>query len=223
MRILLAEDHLSLSEIIAQALRSKGFKVDVVYRGEAVDAALRAEQYTMVILDVGLPGMDGFEVLTHLRGSGRNLPVLMLTARSDVKDRVYGLNAGADDYLAKPFELTELEARVRALQRRSLPASARQHRCGVLIYNLDTRRFTIGEEPLVLTYREQVVLEVLITNAGRVRSKDQLAAQVFGMHEEVSLEAIEIYIHRLRKKLEGKPISIVTFRGLGYLLESRDV
>jgi two-component system response regulator TctD len=167
--------------------------------------------------------MDGFEVLNHLRGCGRNLPVLMLTARSDVKDRVYGLNAGADDYLAKPFELTELEARVRALQRRSVPASAREYRCGVLIYNLDTRRFTIGEEPLVLTYREQVVLEVLITNAGRLRSKDQLAAQVFGMHEEVSLEAIEIYIHRLRKKLEGNPISIVTFRGLGYLLESRDV
>jgi two-component system response regulator TctD len=136
---------------------------------------------------------------------------------------VYGLNAGADDYLTKPFELTELEARVTALQRRSQPTSARQHRCGVLIYNLDTRRFTIGEELLVLTYREQVILEVLIAHAGRVRSKDQLAAQVFSMHEEVSLQAIEIYIHRLRKKLEGKPISIVTFRGLGYLLENLDV
>jgi two-component system response regulator TctD len=223
MRILLAEDHLNLSEIIAQALRSNGFNVDVVHHGEAVDAALGTEQYTMVILDIGLPGMDGFEVLAHLRGGGKNLPVLMLTARSDVKDRVHGLNAGADDYLAKPFELTELEARVRALLRRNLPACARQHRCGVLVYDIDTRRFTLGEELLVLTYREQVVLEVLIKNAGRVRSKDQLAAQVFGMHEEVSLDAIEIYIHRLRKKLEGNSVSIVTFRGLGYLLESRSM
>jgi two-component system response regulator TctD len=176
----------------------------------------------MAILDVGLPRMDGFEVLARLRARGKNLPVLMLTARSDVKDRVHGLNLGADDYLAKPFELTELEARVKALLRRSVLGGERLQRCGVLAYDLETRRFTLGEELLTLTSREQAVLEALIARPGRVMSKEQLASQVFGLDEEASPDAIEIYVHRLRKKLDGHPVAIVTFRGLGYLLESRD-
>jgi two-component system response regulator TctD len=173
----------------------------------------------VAILDVGLPRMDGFEVLARLRGRGKNLPVLMLTARSDVKDRVHGLNLGADDYLAKPFELTELEARVKALLRRSVLGGERQQRCGVLVYDLDTRRFTLGEELLTLTSREQACSKRLIARPGRVMSKEQLASQVFGLDEEASPDAIEIYIHRLRKKLDGQPVAIVTFRGLGYLLE----
>ncbi len=146
----------------------------------------------------------------------------MLTARSDVKDRVHGLNLGADDYLAKPFELTELEARVKALLRRSVLGGERQQRCGPLVYDLDTRRFALGDDNLTLTSREQSVLEALIARPGRVMSKEQLAAQVFGLDEEASPDAIEIYIHRLRKKLDGHPVAIVTFRGLGYLLEHRD-
>ena len=182
-----------------------------------------SEEYAVAILDVGLPRMDGFEVLARLRARGKNLPVLMLTARSDVKDRVHGLNLGADDYLAKPFELTELEARVKALLRRSVLGGERQQRCGVLAYDLDTRRFTLGEELLTLDIPgEQAVLEALIARPGRVMSKEQLAAQVFGLDEEASPDAIEIYVHRLRKKLDGQPVAIVTFRGLGYLLESRD-
>ncbi|MAL36602.1 MAG: DNA-binding response regulator, partial [Pseudomonas sp.] len=145
-----------------------------------------------------------------------------LTARGEVTDRVHGLNLGADDYLAKPFELSELEARVKALLRRSVAAGERQQRCGSLVYDLDARRFSLQGQPLSLTSREQAVLEALITRPGRVMSKDQLAAQVFGLDEDASADAIEIYIHRLRKKLEGSAVRIVTFRGLGYLLEAAD-
>jgi two-component system response regulator TctD len=222
MRILLVEDHLQLSQSIAQALKAAGLTVDVLHDGVAADLALASEDYAMAILDVGLPRLDGFEVLARLRNRGRNLPVLMLTARADVKDRVHGLNLGADDYLAKPFELTELEARVKALLRRTLLGGERQQRCGQLVYDLEARRFSISEVPLVLTSREQAVLEALIARPGRVMSKEQLAAQVFGLNEEASAEAIEIYIHRLRKKLDGQGAAIVTFRGLGYLLEGRD-
>ncbi|KPW55583.1 DNA-binding response regulator TctD [Pseudomonas caricapapayae] len=222
MRVLLVEDHLQLAESVAQALKGAGLTVDVLHDGVAADLALSSEEYAVAILDVGLPRMDGFEVLARLRARSKNLPVLMLTARSDVKDRVHGLNLGADDYLAKPFELSELEARVKALLRRSVLGGERQQRCGVLAYDLDTRRFTLGEELLTLTSREQAVLEALIARPGRVMSKEQLAAQVFGLDEEASPDAIEIYVHRLRKKLDGHSVAIVTFRGLGYLLESRD-
>ncbi|AGE24857.1 MULTISPECIES: response regulator [Pseudomonas] len=222
MRVLLVEDHLQLAESVAQALKSTGLTVDVLHDGVAADLALNSEDYAVAILDVGLPRMDGFEVLARLRARGKNLPVLMLTARSDVKDRVHGLNLGADDYLAKPFELTELEARVKALLRRSVLGGERQQACGALVYDLDTRRFTVGGELMTLTSREQAVLEALIARPGRVMSKEQLASQVFGLDEEASPDAIEIYVHRLRKKLDGQPIAIVTFRGLGYLLEARD-
>ncbi|WXL24541.1 response regulator [Ectopseudomonas mendocina] len=223
MRILLVEDHVQLAESVAQALKSAGWTVDMLHDGIAADLALSSEDYALAILDVGLPRMDGFQLLARLRERGKNLPVLMLTARVEVKDRVHGLNLGADDYLAKPFELSELEARVKALLRRSLMGGERQQRCGSLVYDLDTRRFSLDGELLVLTSREQEVLEVMIARPGRVMSKEQLASQVFGLDEEVSTDAIEIYIHRLRKKLEGGQVRIVTFRGLGYLLEANNV
>lgn len=222
MRILLVEDHPQLAESVAQALRAGGWTVDLLNDGVAADLALSTEDYALAILDVGLPRLDGFQVLARLRQRGKTLPVLMLTARSDVTDRVHGLNLGADDYLAKPFELTELEARVKALLRRSVAAGERQQSCGPLVYDLDARRFSLDRQPLTLTSREQGVLEALITRPGRVMSKDQLAAQVFGLDEDASVDAIEIYVHRLRKKLEGSAVRIVTFRGLGYLLESVD-
>jgi len=219
VRILLVEDHLSLAESVAQALKREGWTVDVINDGVAADLALASEEYALAILDVGLPRMDGFEILARLRERGNRLPVLMLTARGEVKDRVQGLNLGADDYLAKPFELTELEARVKALLRRSVLGGERQQRCGPLVYDLNTRRFTLDNELLTLTSREQAVLGILIARPGRVMSKEQLASQVFGLDEEASPEAIEIYVHRLRKKLEASAVRIVTFRGLGYLLE----
>ncbi|MCP9337426.1 response regulator [Stutzerimonas xanthomarina] len=222
MRILLVEDHPQLAESVAQALRAAGWTVDLLNDGVAADLALSTEDYALAILDVGLPRLDGFQVLSRLRKRGKTLPVLMLTARSEVTDRVHGLNLGADDYLAKPFELSELEARVKALLRRSVAAGERQQSCGPLVYDLDARRFSLNQQALSLTSREQAVLEALITRPGRVMSKDQLAAQVFGLDEDASADAIEIYIHRLRKKLEGSSVRIVTFRGLGYLLEAAD-
>jgi len=221
VRILLVEDHPPLAESVAQALKNAGLNIDLLNDGVAADLALQSESYALAILDVGLPRMDGFEVLARLRERGDRLPVLMLTARGEVKDRVQGLNLGADDYLAKPFELTELEARVKALLRRSVLGGDRQQRCGPLIYDLNTSRFTLGEEALSLTSREHAVLAALIARPGRVMSKEQLAAQVFGLDEEASPEAIEIYVHRLRKKLEAGAVRIVTFRGLGYLLEEQ--
>ncbi|MEL7557612.1 response regulator [Stutzerimonas chloritidismutans] len=222
MRILLVEDHPQLAESVAQALRAAGWTVDLLNDGVAADLALSTEDYALAILDVGLPRLDGFQLLSRLRKRGKTLPVLMLTARGEVTDRVHGLNLGADDYLAKPFELSELEARVKALLRRSVAAGERQQSCGPLVYDLDARRFSLSGQPLSLTSREQAVLEALITRPGRVMSKDQLAAQVFGLDEDASADAIEIYIHRLRKKLEGSSVRIVTFRGLGYLLEAAD-
>jgi len=222
MRILLVEDHPQLAESVAQALRAAGWTLDLLNDGVAADLALAIEDYALAILDVGLPRLDGFQVLARLRERGKTLPVLMLTARGEVTDRVHGLNLGADDYLAKPFELSELEARVKALLRRSVAGGERQQSCGALVYDLDARRFSLDRQPLTLTSREQAVLEALIARPGRVMSKDQLAAQVFGLDEDASADAIEIYIHRLRKKLEGSAVRIVTFRGLGYLLEAAD-
>ena len=222
MRILLVEDHPPLAASVAEALRGAGWTVDLLTDGVAADHALASEDYALAILDVGLPRLDGFQVLARLRARGKTLPVLMLTARGEVADRVHGLNLGADDYLAKPFELAELEARLKALLRRSVQGGEQQQRCGALVFDLGIRRFSLGDEPLNLTSREQAVLQALIARPGRVMSKEQLADQVFGLDEEASPDAIEIYVHRLRKKLEGRGVRIVTFRGLGYLLEACD-
>jgi len=220
MRILLVEDHPALAMSIQSALQTAGFAVDSLADGIQADLALQNEHFALAIIDVGLPRLDGFALLGKLRSRGQRLPVLMLTARSEVHDRVQGLNLGADDYLSKPFDLAELEARVKALLRRTIAAGSEQQRCGVLCYDLSRKRFSLNDEPLVLTAREQAVLENLISRPGRVLSKEQLADQVFGLHQEASSDAIEIYIHRLRKKLSGSDVQIVTFRGLGYLLEA---
>ena len=208
----------------AQALRGAGLTVDVLHDGVAAEHALASEDYALAVLDVGLPRLDGFEVLARVRGRGKTLPVLMLTARGEVKDRVHGLNLGADDYLAKPFELTELEARVKALLRRSVLGGEQQQRCGALVYDLGTRRFTLGEQLLNLTSREQAVLEALIARPGRALSKEKLFDEVFALADDANLDAIELYIHRIRKKLERHPdggAAIVTLRGIGYLLQER--
>ncbi|HIZ50605.1 MAG TPA: response regulator [Candidatus Pseudomonas excrementavium] len=222
MRILLVEDDPELADSLTRALKAGGWTVDTLHDGVAADLALRSEDYALAILDVGLPRMDGFEVLRQLRERRQTLAVLILTARGEVGDRVRGLNLGADDYLAKPFELSELEARVNALLRRSLMGGERQQRCGALIYDLTDRRFTLNDDALQLPSREHAVLENLITRPGRMLNKEQLASKVFGLDQDASPEAIEIYISRLRRKLEGSNVRIVTFRGLGYLLEAQE-
>lgn len=222
MRILLVEDDPELADSLTRALKAGGWTVDTLHDGVAADLALRSEDYALAILDVGLPRMDGFEVLRQLRERRQTLAVLILTARGEVGDRVRGLNLGADDYLAKPFELSELEARVNALLRRTLMGGERQQRCGALIYDLTDRRFTLNDDALQLPSREHAVLENLITRPGRMLNKEQLASKVFGLDQDASPEAIEIYISRLRRKLEGSNVRIVTFRGLGYLLEAQE-
>ena len=222
MRILLVEDSRQLSNWLAKTLRRDNYAVDCVYDGDDADYALRSQDYSMVILDLALPKLDGIEVLRRLRARGNNVPVLILTANSSVAGRVAGLDSGADDYLAKPFDIHELEARVRAQLRRASNQKSPIVELGSLNFDSVTRRFTVKGEELALTPRERAVLEMLITRLGKPVGKQALAQAVFGFDEEVSPSAIEIYVHRVRKKLEASDIGIVTMRGLGYLLRQSD-
>ncbi len=221
MRILLVEDHPELGRWIAKAFSSAGFAVDLMTDGADADQVLRTEDYALVILDLTLPGLDGLEVLKNLRARKQTLPVLLLTARGDVAERVRGLNLGADDYLTKPFALEELEARVKALLRRGQAIDLPRVTCGSLLFDRANRTFSVGGNRLPLTPREAAVLEILILHRGRAVLKEHLFEQVFSLEEEAHQEAIEIYIHRLRKKLEGADVVIRTLRGLGYMLEAR--
>jgi two-component system response regulator TctD len=221
MRILLAEDHLQLAASLSQALTQSGFAVDSVHDGLTADQLIQTEPFALLVLDIALPRMDGWEVLRRLRARGNRIPVLILTAHGDTQDRVKGLNLGADDYLPKPFELSELEARVRALLRRSQGHESSTVEFGSLNFDTVDRSFTVGGNPLTLTPRERAVLAVLVTRAGRAIDKEALSAQVFSLDDSASADAIEIYIHRVRKKLAGSGVAVVTLRGLGYLLEKQ--
>ncbi|MGR2661288.1 response regulator [Chromobacterium haemolyticum] len=218
MRLLLVEDNPALSESLAQALRQAGFAVDCMLNGSDADHVLRTQDYALAILDLDLPKLNGWEVLRRLRGRKQTLPVLILTAHGSVEERVRGLDLGADDYLAKPFDLNELEARVRALIRRSHGRESPMLELGPLSYDSVGRQFQLSGDALHLTPREHAVLEVLMLQGGKAIGKSQLSEKIFGLDETGSAEAIEIYVHRLRKKLAGQPVSIVTLRGLGYLL-----
>ncbi|MGN4150346.1 response regulator [Burkholderia gladioli] len=222
MRVLLVEDNPSLAQSLTDALAAARFAVDHMTDGEAADHLLRTQDYALVILDLGLPRLDGLEVLRRLRARRNAVPVLILTAHGSVEDRVRGLDLGADDYLAKPFELTELEARARALIRRSNGHEQTRVACGPLEFDSVDGGFRLAGEPLALTPRERAVLEVLILRHGRAINKEALSEKIFGIDESVNADAIEIYVYRLRRKLEGRGVAIVTLRGLGYLLEAKD-
>lgn len=220
MRILIAEDDQVLADGLLRTLRSAGAAVDHVASGSEADAALMTNnEFDLLILDLGLPKMHGLEVLKRLRARGSTLPVLILTAADSVEERVKGLDYGADDYMAKPFSLQELEARVRALTRRGMGGATSQIKHGPLIYDQSGRVATIDGKMVELSARELGLLEVLLQRAGRLVSKDQLVERLCEWGEEVSNNAIEVYIHRLRKKIEKGPIRIATVRGLGYCLE----
>jgi two-component system OmpR family response regulator len=218
MRILLAEDDTMIADGLVRSLRQSGYAVDCAATGIDADTALVTNSYDLVILDLGLPKMGGLDVLKRLRARRTQVPVLILTALDGVNDRVKGLDLGADDYMAKPFELPELEARVRALTRRSSGASP-VIQCGPLSYDQAGRTAEINGAPIELSAREIGLLEILLSRIGRLVSKDQLVDNLCGWGEEVSYNAIEVYIHRLRKKLEPGGVRIATVRGLGYCLE----
>jgi len=219
MRILIAEDDAVLSDGLSRSLRAGGYAVDAVDCGARADAALAAQPYDLLILDLGLPRLAGQDVLKRLRARGSALPVLILTAADSVEQRVNGLDLGADDYMAKPFALSELEARVRALTRRAMGSGQPLVRHGPLLLDQVGRVASINGQPLDLSARELGLLEILLQRTGRLVSKERLVDHLCEWGEEVSSNAIEVYVHRLRRKLEPGGIRIVTVRGLGYCLE----
>jgi len=219
MRILVVEDDSVLRDGLSRSLRNGGYAVEVADDGRLADQLLSVHSFDLVVLDLGLPGLDGLEVLRRLRRRASNIPVLILTARDSIVDRVNGLDVGADDYLVKPFELAELEARVRALMRRAQSVATARISHGALTLDTAARRAFVGEEALDLSAREVALLEALLLSAGRVVSKDQLADRLYGVSDEVGPNAIEVFVHRLRRKIEAAGVSIRTIRGLGYLVE----
>jgi DNA-binding response OmpR family regulator len=221
MRILLTEDDASLAEALQMALTRDGYAVDTVSNGAHADQALRDSVFDLVILDLQLPKLDGYEVLRRLRQRDTSLPVLILSGREKPQEKVFALDLGADDYLAKPFSLNELQARVRALMRRRRGGDAPVISYCKLRFDTIERRASIGGAPLHLSRHEIGVLEVLLNRFGHIVSKDQLVDKLYNYDTSVSHNAIEVYIHRLRKKIDGSGIAVRTLHGHGYLMEEQ--
>ena len=219
MRILVAEDDPTISHGLVRALRESGYATDEVQSGSAADSALATQLFDLVILDIGLPGLDGFQVLKRLRDGGNVTPVLILTALDGVEHRVKGLDLGADDYLAKPFSLRELDARVRALLRRAAGQAQSVIKHGRLRFDTAARVALLGDIVIELSVREIGLLEIFLTRIGRVVSKEGIIDLLFEWGEDATPNAVEVYIHRLRKKLEPAGVEIRTVRGLGYCLD----
>jgi len=217
MKLLLVEDDFDLSGALVRVLSRRGFEVDHCSDGGAALERLQAGHFDVVMLDLGIPGIDGLQVLQRLRGRGATVPVLILTARGAVGDRIASLNAGADDYLAKPFDLDELDARLRALVRRSGGMEA--PRCGELRYERSSGAFYFREEPLELTPRESALLAALMERPGQAMTKERLTVLAFGQALPTQPDAIEVVVHRLRKKLAATGVQITTLRGVGYLVQ----
>jgi two-component system OmpR family response regulator/two-component system response regulator QseB len=214
MRILLVEDDPRLGDALMVGLRQHGHAVDWLRDGASADLALKSEPFDLLVLDLGLPRLDGIEVLRRLRGRGQALPVLILTARDATGDKVAGLDAGADDYLVKPIDLDELAARARALTRRAAGHASPELRVGDLSIDPAARRVTLAGAPVVLSMREFSLLLTLAENAGRVLTRAQLEASLYGWRDEPDSNALEVHIHNLRKKLGSERIK--TLRGIGY-------
>ncbi|GGI54086.1 MAG TPA: response regulator transcription factor [Oxalicibacterium sp.] len=219
MRILIVEDDEVLSAALTRALSQASYNVDCVDNGEDALRALNTDTYALVLLDINLPKLDGLTVLRRLRERRSRIPVLILTARDTLDDRVLGLDLGADDYMTKPFDLPEFEARVRALIRRGQFDAGKSLTHGGLRFDLEAHRLFYNEQPVELSVRELAVLELLLSRQGQVVTKEQMVDRLFGWGDDGGSNAIEVYVHRVRKKLEPFNINIRTVRGMGYLLE----
>lgn len=216
MRLLLAEDDKMIGESVVDLLRAENFAVDWAIDGEMADSALRSGAYDLVLLDLGLPRKDGLEVLRSLRARKSRVPVLIATARDSIQQRIAGLDAGADDYVLKPYDLDELLARIRALLRRASGRAEPIYEYKEVTVNPATREVTVGGTPVVLSAREWAVLEPLLARPGLVLSRAQLEEKLFSWRDEVNSNAVEVYIHGLRKKLGAELIQNV--RGVGYMV-----
>lgn len=219
MRILLAEDDTFLADGLSMVLRDNGYAVDIEADGANVPIAVCTTPYDLLVLDLGLPNLDGLDVLKRIRSKGETIPVLILTARDALQDRVKGLDLGANDYLTKPFELPELEARIRALIRKDTWSNRTEITVGSLVFNTVDRVGSINGKPIDLTARELAVLEILLQKLGTSIDKQRITSLISSWDEEVTENAIGIVIHRLRKKIEEANLTIKTSRGLGYRLE----
>lgn len=218
MRIAVIEDNQALARAIAYRLRDGGHAVDLLHDGAEASAFLAAEGADLVVLDINLPGRSGLEVLSALRGAGDATPVLLLTARAETRDRVAGLDAGADDYLVKPFEMEEFEARIRALSRRRSQDMGLREPLGPLTFDRSARQLFASDQPIDLPRRELATLECLLDRRGRLVSKSQLSDHLYGVGADVDESMVEVHISRLRKRLSVHGVRIKTARGLGYLL-----
>ena len=216
MRLLLVEDDTMIGESVLDLLRAEHYAVDWVKDGEMADTALRSQTYDLVLLDLGLPRRDGLTVLRAMRARKERIPVLIATARDSVRQRIEGLDAGADDYVLKPYDLDELLARIRALVRRAAGRAEPVYEHKGVTINPASREVTVGDQPVVLSAREWAVLEPLIARPGLVLSRAQLEEKLYGWKDEISSNAVEVYIHGLRKKLGAEVIQNV--RGVGYMV-----
>jgi two-component system, OmpR family, response regulator len=221
VRVLIVEDDALLAEGLSRVLTRAGHAIAHATTGRHADRLLTDEAFDLVVLDVGLPEIDGFEVLRRLRLRRSSINVLVLTARDAVEDRVHGLDLGADDYLTKPFSITEFEARVRALLRRGMAPGALWSVAGMTV-DAAAKRIRVQDRPVDLTPREWSLLEYFLTHPGRVLSKDQIAESIFSVDEQLSPNAIEVQVSRLRMKIEPVGRRIRTVRGFGYLWEGGD-
>ncbi|MBS1991541.1 MAG: response regulator transcription factor [Cyanobacteria bacterium SZAS LIN-2] len=217
--ILLAEDDQFLADGLSRTLRHGGHKVDSAKNGIDAEAAVFSNVYDLLILDIGLPQRDGLTVLENLRREGKSLPVLILTARDTPEDRILGLDRGANDYLCKPFNVGELEARIRALLRKEKWANQVTIRVGTLSLDTLTNKFSIDDQPLDLSAREYLVLELMLQRRGRVVFKNDLIEHLASLERDMSSNALDIVIHRLRKKIDHSGCLIQTVKGLGFIIE----
>jgi DNA-binding response OmpR family regulator len=221
VRILIIEDDISLVAGLKKALAPTGIAIDHEASGLGGVEIAPSEAYSLIVLDLALPDISGDEVLRRLRSKGSDIPILILTAQGAVAEKVKCLNLGADDYLTKPFDLSEFEARVKALARRGKGRPVPALKCGTLVFETSTLTATLHDLPLPLRRREAAVLAILMSQAGKLVRKERLISEVFGFDEPVAPNAIELYIARLRQKLGAGGPTIRTVRGLGYLMEER--